>query len=186
MFNVHDDLKNKDYLEIQRIALQDRLDFSIMLMNIEYDINIGNCIRTAHLMGVDTVYLFGRKRYDLRSTVGANHYQKIVKIEINLDTDCVESKFEETITNYKLNPIIIDKTINSKPITDLTIKKLKVGVQPLLVFGNEQLGIPEEITKKYTDNNYNIEQRGVIRSLNVSSAAAIAIHYFQNQLLTLC
>jgi tRNA G18 (ribose-2'-O)-methylase SpoU len=183
-YNVHDRLKDKNVEELKLIADSDRMYYSICLMNLEHDLNIGNCIRTAHLMGCDTVYLFGRRRYDLRSTVGANHYQNIVKFEVEdiEDNQQIHDRFCEMVETNNLVPLLIDMTDRSKSlekmaeivsvVTDFYNPYRK---QPLLVFGNEQAGIPESIKNTFF-NHFHINQRGVMRSLNVASAAAIAMY----------
>lgn len=45
-----------------------------------------------------------------------------------------------------------------------------------LVFGSETKGLPETITKKYFDNLYYIPVKSKIRSLNLSTSAAIALY----------
>ncbi|MGM0417758.1 MAG: tRNA (cytidine(34)-2'-O)-methyltransferase [Thermodesulfobacteriota bacterium] len=45
-----------------------------------------------------------------------------------------------------------------------------------LVFGSETKGLPEDITKKYSDNLYYIPVKKGIRSLNLSTSAGIALY----------
>lgn len=45
-----------------------------------------------------------------------------------------------------------------------------------LVFGKETKGLPEELLKKNHDNCVRIPMRGIIRSLNLSNAAAIGTY----------
>jgi len=179
-YNVHENLKSLDVAQLQELSKQSRLPYSVCLMNLEYDLNIGNCIRSAHILGAERVFIFGKRKYDSRSTVGAHNYIDVVKYDFQELTDesVIGAKFEEMVTSYKLRPIIIEKTDISEDIRD--IPKFSMTDNMCLVFGNEQNGIPECISSKYPC--YHINQRGVIRSMNVASAAAIAMYEFSNKL----
>lgn len=184
MFNVHDDLKSLTVEELKHVSDQDRLNFSICLMNLEHDLNIGNCIRSAHILGANQVFIFGKRKYDSRSTVGAHNYIDVIKIhpEDMEDRDCVSKTFDDMVRQYDLFPMMIDKTETSLPISHpnfSSLAKYHFNVyhhNPCLVFGNEGAGIPEYLFKGFP--TFHIEQKGVIRSLNVSSAAAIVMYEF--------
>lgn len=182
-FNVHDSLKDLSVEELKKLSDTTRLPYSICLLNLEYDLNIGNCIRSAHIFGVETVYIFGRRRYDLRSTVGANHYTNIIKhdfAELTSD-EVIIAEFEKMISQNNLQPLLIDKTEKSFDIGHMMgyYNFTKVGY-PCLVLGNENSGIPTCLTDKYPC--FHIPQRGVIRSLNVASAASVAMYEFSKYL----
>lgn len=185
MYNVHDNLKEHPVEVLQAISQRDRLPFSIMLMNFEHDLNIGNCIRSAHLLGAESVIIFGKRKIDSRSTVGAHNYLNLVKVAVDMDGDPEEapviSAFENIIKQMNISPIYIDKTGNSQDIMSAdfamnikTIRQYTPNRIPCLIFGNEATGIhPHTITQgaKF----YHIKQRGVIRSFNVASAASIVM-----------
>jgi tRNA (cytidine/uridine-2'-O-)-methyltransferase len=46
-----------------------------------------------------------------------------------------------------------------------------------LVFGNETAGLPERIMEKYPERVYRIPMTGPVRSLNLSTAAGIALYH---------
>jgi tRNA G18 (ribose-2'-O)-methylase SpoU len=176
-YNVHDNLKDLSIEELKNYADRDRLNFSVCLLHLEHDLNIGNCIRTAHIMGASRVFIFGKRRYDLRSTVGANHYTNIIKVEVEdlNDFNSLTYAFKHVLVDsYKLFPMMVDKTPISQPISKIPSYKA-YDSQLCLIFGNEQAGIPECILN-LSSHHYHIEQRGVMRSLNVASAAAIAMY----------
>ena len=62
--NVLDAYKNCSIDERQSITNNDRLPFSIGLMNITGDLNTGVMIRSAHLSGAQEILIFGRKKVD--------------------------------------------------------------------------------------------------------------------------
>lgn len=181
-FNVHDHYKDLSLEDLKLISNATRLPYAVCLLNLEYDLNIGNCIRTAHIFGAEQVFIFGRRRYDLRSTVGANHYTNIVKYDFDelTDDEVIVNQFENMVYDYNLEPLLIDKTAESKDISESYIYNNDGLTTPCLVFGNENSGIPTCLTDKYPC--FHIPQRGVIRSLNVASAAAVAMYEFSKYL----
>ena len=183
-FNVHDSYKNLSVEELKALSDTTRLPYSICLMNLEHDLNIGNCIRSAHIFGAETVYIFGRRRYDLRSTVGANHYTNIIKYDFDeiTDLDAISKSFNNMINKYDLMPMLIEKTDRSIDIDTMGewLSDADSGNKPCLVFGNENSGIPSCLTDKYYC--FHIPQRGVIRSLNVASAASVAMYEISKHL----
>lgn len=52
----------------------------------------------------------------------------------------------------------------------------------VLVFGNEQDGMPERIREKYPERLYRIPMQRVVRSLNLATAAAIVVYEALRQL----
>jgi tRNA G18 (ribose-2'-O)-methylase SpoU len=177
-FNVHDHYKDLSVEDLKLISNATRLPYAVCLLNLEYDLNIGNCIRSAHIFGAERVFIFGRRRYDLRSTVGAHHYIDIVKYDFNelTDDEVICTQFANMVSEYNLEPLIIDKTNDSMDIAQSYIYNGYDYKTPCLVFGNENAGIPTCLTDKYPC--FHIPQRGVIRSLNVASAAAVAMYEF--------
>lgn len=141
------------------------------------DLNVGSILRSAVLFGFRKATIFGRRKYDKRSTVGAQNY---------IDVDFVDGMKSET----EIDEEMFFKFLNSKPehlpcfieyVENYSQSVHILGVlgqtDPLmLIFGNEGLGIPEIILDVYKDSTYSIPQRGVMRSLNVAAAAAIAMY----------
>jgi tRNA G18 (ribose-2'-O)-methylase SpoU len=190
-WNVHDDLKDKTLPELQKICKNDQLPFAVCALNVTGDLNLGMMMRTASLFGAERFIIYGRHNYDSRTTVGAQNYIEVVKSgsinhgELELDL----SEFWHTMTDYCYLPIFFDNDGTSLYDFDFNVIDTfnewygmrPDGSQynqykPCLVFGNEGMGIPEELKKdRYV---LTIPQRGVLRSLNVSAAASIAINHF--------
>jgi tRNA G18 (ribose-2'-O)-methylase SpoU len=186
-FNVHDHLKNNTLEELQEISMKDRLNFSVCLFNLDYDNNIGNCIRTSHIMGAKNVYIFGKHRFDSRSTVGCKNYTNIIRhtIPIDLSENDLRKEFNRMMVDNNMVPLFIEKNQNSISIDELPnwmdndnfdywYHYWDRSPNFTLVFGNENKGIPDSIGNNC--NRFHIPQLGVIRSLNVASAAAIAMY----------
>lgn len=192
-FNVLDEYKDKTIDELKVISDDDRLSFSVCLFNLEYDLNIGNCVRSAHLLGARNVYVFGRHRVDARAAVGAKNYTNIIRHTFdkpeNMTDDEIAVEFWKMKVKQDIFPIFIEKTTTSKPISDMndyliksTILKNISHVNISLIVGNENRGIPNCILNRYLYPIFHIPQFGVIRSFNVASAASIAMYELSKSL----
>lgn len=195
MYNVHDNLKDQPVEVLKAISSRDRLPYAIMLMNFEHDLNIGNCIRSAHLLGVRDVIIFGKRKIDSRSTVGAHNYINLIKVGVDMDVpDAVQSTFNDIMKTMRLSPIYIDKVEYSKESAasrDIESADYSHIIRqarqyshhdPCLIFGNEATGIhPNTVVRN--PNFFHIKQYGIIRSFNVASAASIVM-YKTSQILS--
>ena len=170
-FNVRDELQNLPLDDI--LNYQPKNGFAVCALNILGDLNIGTIIRSAVIFGADKFYIAGRKRWDRRSSVGSHNY---------IDIEYVDAWDDSTET---LNYDKILKTVNQNYVTvaceteGLPIKEFPKGkmFKPCFIFGSEGFGIPSNVL----DNvNYcvTIPQLGVLRSLNVSSAASIIMYEY--------
>ena len=143
-------------------------------------------MRTASLMGAERFIIYGKHGYDRRSTVGAHNYINIVKagsIDREGSMEIDYSGLMPLMASYQLSPIFFDT--GGIPLNELNMKEYdlyyhRFGYSPCLIFGNEGMGLPSELTNG--KRVVTIPQRGVLRSLNVSSAASIAIHHFSSYL----
>lgn len=172
-WNVRNDLKNLD-LDIIR-SNQPKLGYSIGLVNIDGGLNVGTIIRTAVIFGADKVYIIGRKRYDRRSLVGAQNYIDIDFIPGDINSDAGAANIINVISGEGYTPVIIEQSDKSKNISAYSNMKC------CYMFGAEGEGMPTNILNA-CNNHVEIAQYGVMRSLNVSAAAAIIMHCVSNTL----
>lgn len=179
-FNVRPEIKNKTLEELQNLANKDRSNFEIMLLNITGDINSGMLVRLGHLMGAQNIIILGRRKIDERTTVGAEHYQKVEKYEaLNPDLTINKEEFFKILDkNKSYFPIFIE--IGGKNLKEIKWKnEIPKNSTPIFIFGNETRGINEEILKEAKNRNLgitiSIPQKGVLKSLNVSTAASIIL-----------
>lgn len=183
-WNVRDEYKGKSLEELKQICANDSLPFAVCAVNITGDLNLGIMMRTACLMGAERFIIYGKHSYDRRSTVGAHNYIDIVKagsIDRGGSLEVDWSKFDITLRQFDYVPVCMETNCQLlseyNPIKDLN----DYGLKPCLVFGNEGIGLPDAITCG-AKHIYSIPQRGVLRSLNVCSAASIAIEYVSRKL----
>ena len=172
-WNVRNDLKGLTVPEL--IEHQPKLGFTVAAVNVEKGLNVGSMIRTSVCFGANEFILVGNKRYDKRSTVGAQNYINITK-----------KSFEDFL--YYCNqmsylPIAIEtngKNWANHVHDDLNaFLKTHKYLKPCFIFGGEAEGIPDTILNQ-CKFSYKIHQPGILRSLNVSVVAGIVLNNWLN------
>jgi tRNA G18 (ribose-2'-O)-methylase SpoU len=170
-FNVSDAYKNNTVEHNQEICRATQRNFSVGVINVTGDLNVGMMVRTASLLGTSNFYIFGRKKFDKRSTVGAENYINIIQHTIDpLGSD------------YELRDLIIDSIPQEHKIIACEHGGYNLGSfewdymlphnqHPVFLFGSESHGIPQVISDELT--KVSIPQLGVLRSFNVSAAMSI-------------
>lgn len=176
-FNVRSEYKNLTVEQLQEIARKDSLPFRVCAVNIEGDLNVGMMIRSASLLGAERFYVFGRRKIDRRSLVGAQNYLPIQRIngfdeagEVDID------KFIELCAVDRLFPIMCETGGPSISTIDWSGYEKMTGTKYTLclVFGNESNGFPKAFLNSPIPR-IAIPQRGVLRSFNVAAAASIVM-----------
>lgn len=163
--NVVDPLKWLTAEQIRADLNTKRQNFSILLVNVDYDLNTGTIIRTANVFGASEVILYGRKKFDRRASVGAEFYTNFRQIEY-LD------QLETTLSEYG-NIIALENNLSNTE--SLINYKWDYSQKILICLGQEGNGIPSEILN-LCKTTLEIPQLGSVRSLNVSTAAAIVMY----------
>lgn len=184
-WNVHDKYKGMSLDDLKVINKGDRLPFAVCIINLTGDLNVGMIMRTACVLGAERFFIFGRKKYDKRSTVGAFNYLDIVRVDGMIDDRNIDiDKFNMLMIEHQYKPIMFET--GGKPlrsfhlVRDFYAANNGLNLKPCLIFGNEGFGLPSELLAH--NIVVTIAQRGVLRSLNVSSAAAIAMYEITKQL----
>ena len=181
MFNVRDEYKDNTLEHNQNICKADRLPFSVGVINVAGDLNIGMMLRSACLLGAENFYIFGRKKFDKRSTVGAENYINIVQYvfddPINADAELLSCLNELYVEKHN---IIICEQGGHELGTKEWNERLRLLASsdrntPLFLFGSESHGVPEIITDMTHFPKVSIPQLGVLRSFNVSAACNIIL-----------
>ncbi len=168
-FNVREEFRTLPVDELQTIAKEHSLPFAIALANVTGDLNTGTTIRTACAMGAERVFIFGKRKYDRRSTVGAHHYIDVVAPDPPNGEDFDWDAAMQTIRLYGYTPVCIEQ--GGLPLYTCDVSM--IPPPPCLVVGAESTGIPRSVWSK--ELCYEVPQPGIIRSMNVSAAAAIAL-----------
>ncbi len=174
MYNVRDEYKNNSVEENIAICNKEHLKFSVGCINITGELNIGMMIRSACLLGAENFYIFGRNKFDRRSTVGAENYINIVQYSYD-DPIHADAEINERLEYMlKWNTVVLCEQggdeIGSRK---MALKYSEEMINPLFLFGSESHGIPPLITTNEHFYKVSIPQRGVLRSFNVSAAMNI-------------
>ncbi len=147
---------------------------SLMLFNLTGNLNAGMCTRTAAVFGFENVYIVGKKRYDARSAVGAKNY---IQIERFSDlTDDPVSWFE----SRGLTAILIEQ--GGQSLSNVRFVPMCKDKHVVFIVGSESDGIPPAVLHALrAAPRITIQQPGLIRSLNVSTAAGIVLAEYTRQ-----
>jgi tRNA G18 (ribose-2'-O)-methylase SpoU len=150
--------------EVKKYLSERKLNYGIMIVNVLYDNNAGNIVRSANAFGAAEIFLYGHKSFDRRASVGAEFYEHFRHIKFIEDLDQVFSEYEVIVA--------IENNTDSVALKDFIWDKNK---KTLIIFGQESGGIPKEILEKVT-HTVEIKQLGSVRSLNVAVAAGIVLN----------
>lgn len=177
--NVHDHLKGHTVEKLRDLCDMDRLPFGVCVLNITGELNVGTIVRSALLTGARKVGIVGRRKYDKRGTVGSYNYVEVDRVEglnedgITIDPDV----FWGWMDTNNFFPVFVEQGGMMLDEVDWDyFESNHMPRQTCLVFGNENRGIQDDLLIDPRGEIVSIEQRGVIRSFNVASAAAIVMH----------
>ena len=176
-YNVADEYKDNTVEENRERCRKDSLPFSIAAMSVAGDLNIGMMMRTASLLGASDFFIFGRRKYDKRSTVGAQNY-------INVHQSPMDVKsLHEACQDTEYQPVFIEQGGLTVPLTEG--ERDRMPTKPMFVFGSESDGIPEDIMYTFPYAPIiSIPQHGVLRSYNVAAAMSIVTWEATRRLVT--
>lgn len=181
--NVRSEFKDLNLEQCQEYCRQDRLPFDACFLNITSDLNVSTSIRTLHLMGVDKIFVLGKRKLDRRALVGAEFYTDIEYMGgLNMDTLEIENQvFLEMLSkNEDYFPVFVEMGGENLKDVDWKTRLTKPNgkqYRPLLIFGNEHRGIGDNIFALRDNMPHSmvvsIPMKGVLRSLNVSASVAM-------------
>jgi len=193
-YNIWTELQDKDLESCKKFNnnLKSK-NYGICMFNIKLSGNIGMAVRSACVLGFNNFIICGRHHYDKRFTVGAHNYIDIsfwddpVKVSIQTisnnkyseEIEYFPSEFIKKCQSDNWTPVFIEQ--GGKDIREPTWKLIE---KPLLIFGNESIGIPKtfinEVSKSIPETRIlSIPQWSILRSMNVTNAAAIAMWELQ-------
>jgi tRNA (guanosine-2'-O-)-methyltransferase len=141
---------------------------TVVLENVFDPHNISAVMRTCDAVGVQEIYVLNtriprHKKWGAKSSSSAANW-----LTIHQFTDAAEC-FARLRNNYdKIFTTHLDSAAVGLYDIDLTQRVA-------LVFGNEHTGVSEEI-RALSDGNFLIPQVGIIKSLNISVACAVALY----------
>ncbi len=153
-----------DPWEIAHKTLE-RKGYAVFLDRVQDPQNVGNIVRSAYLLGATGVVVSEHKTAPLseamvRASVGAAFYLPIAKVTNPI---AFLTRFQ------KAGGYVVAIETGGQMITEFTLP-----FPVFLVLGSEDLGVRRSILK-HADGVVTIPIQGQVNSLNVASAAAIAL-----------
>lgn len=162
--NVLDEMKDLTVEEIKEIVQSQTIPATIAMHNVYGNLNLGSIIRTANFLGFREVLYFGRRKWDRRGAVGTYNYTEVTYFS-------EEEEFLREITERGLNLVALENNVSYTT----PVEKFIWPDNPCILVGEENSGLSDEILERCY-GTVEIVGRGSVRSLNVSTAAAIAMY----------
>jgi tRNA G18 (ribose-2'-O)-methylase SpoU len=162
-YNVIDEYKPLSVENIKEKMKETQLPAAVFMSQLSGDFNIGNIIRTSNAYNLSKVYYYGKKHYDKRGAEGTYHYTDVVYLSSIDEVRALKDKYHF---------VAIENNVPGKIAQN--INKYCWKENSLILLGEEGSGIPGEIIS-LCDDLVEIKNFGSVRSLNVGTAAAIAI-----------
>lgn len=154
-----------------------RNNFYVLCSNLYNDFNIATVIRNANAFLSKKVVLYGDKKYDRRGTVGTHHYTHFEHLP-------TKSDLLEFVNRMNFHRIVgIDNVEGALELPKYDWGTPKKNEDILMIFGQEQVGVPQDLLDLCDDVVY-IPQYGSVRSLNVGTASGIAMYDYASKVLS--
>lgn len=174
--NVRDCFKGKSNEFIQDELNKTKSELVLCLSNEIRDMNLSSCIRSANSFNIDHVVMCGRRNYDRRGAVGAQNYIEVKHEETMFDALSAAGSHRYVILEYD----------ERYPMTELS--EYEWNPKSMLIVGEEGRSVPDwildlaNIDEPDADIVY-IPMMGTVRSLNLASAASIAMYDYYTKVV---
>ncbi len=157
--------------KIKDVVRNRQTDLTVILNNVHDPHNLGAVLRTCDSVGIPEIFVLytedrnGEENLLLGKKAAASARKWV---DVYLYTD-IQKCFEHIRSKY-------DKVFGTHLGVDaISVYDIDFTTSLALVFGNEHLGIDNEVLK-YLDGNFIIPQFGMVQSLNISVSAAISLY----------
>jgi tRNA G18 (ribose-2'-O)-methylase SpoU len=142
-----------------------RHGFHVAIENWQHDFNIGTIVRTANAFLAAEVHIVGNRRWNRRGAMVTDRYQHVRHHEDAAGLAAYLHGLEQPVRLFG-----IDNLPGS-----LHLETMELPRDVCFLFGQEGPGLSEQ-AREVCDGTFSIAQFGSTRSINASSAAAIAMH----------
>lgn len=142
-----------------------------VFQNLANDFNKATALRTHNAMAGKLVVFAGKRKVDRRGMVGQHHYTHAVHLESALEA--VELLKSDGYTCFAVD--------NSEWMNPQAIQEVAFPEKSAFVYGEEGLGLSENVVKACNGGAIFITMGGSVRSLNVASAAAMVMYAYSLQ-----
>lgn len=161
--NIADKYKNWTIDLIRDDISKNTLPYAVMMSQIEGDFNFGSVVRSANFLGAQTIYYYGKRKWDRRASVGTYLYSNVIHLDSFEHVTILKSQYKFIALENNITP---------------TTFKMKDFIWPensLIIIGEESTGIQKELLD-ICDYYVEIPRLGSVRSLNAAVAGSIAMY----------
>lgn len=167
--NVREHLKEMGVEAIKNYCVENTIPAAVAMFHTQGDFNLSNVLRSANFFGFREVfYIEGSRGWDKRGAVGTQHYTPMNYCRTLAD-------FWAAIDD-KYIPIALENNINYKMES---LFDFHWPQNPIIIVGEEQAGLSDEVLQG-CNAVVTIPAFGSVRSMNVGTAAGIAMGVFRN------
>lgn len=161
--------------KLTKVLNQRQFDLTVVLENVLDPHNISAVLRTAEVVGVQHIYVLNtrieaHKRFGVKSSSSAVKWVTVHQYDIT--KNCFDALRQQGFAIYTTH--IGDDSV--------CLYSMDLTQRVALVFGNEHTGVSEEALAQ-ADGNFLLPQAGIIQSLNISVACAVALYEAKRQKL---
>ncbi len=164
-FKGHTDEEIRANLDSRRTPLVN------ICMNLSGDFNKAAVIRANNAFLGSKVYMVGRRRYDIRGTVGTRHYENVEHSE----------ELAPVIEKLIADGYLVCPIDNIESYSPVNLFDLEFPERVAFLYGEEGLGLSAESIALCNGPMIAIRQYGSVRSLNVGQAAAVLMAEYSRQ-----
>ncbi len=140
-----------------------RHSFHVAIENWQHDFNIGTIVRTANAFLAAEVHIVGNRRWNRRGAMVTDRYQHVRHHE-------TAEELAGHLRSIGVRLLGIDNLPGAAHLETMTVPR-----DVCFLFGQEGPGLSAG-AREACDGTFSIAQFGSTRSINASSAAAIAMH----------
>jgi tRNA G18 (ribose-2'-O)-methylase SpoU len=140
-----------------------RHSFHVAIENWQHDFNIGTIVRTANAFLAAEIHIVGNRRWNRRGAMVTDRYQHVRHHATPADLAAY-------LHSIGVRLLGIDNLPGSEHLETMALPR-----DVCFLFGQEGPGLSEG-AREVCDGTFSIAQFGSTRSINASSAAAIAMH----------
>ncbi|WP_460788095.1 TrmH family RNA methyltransferase [Nocardioides maradonensis] len=142
-----------------------RHGFHVAIENWQHDFNIGTIVRSANAFLAAEVHIVGNRRWNRRGAMVTDRYQHVRHHPTVAD---LHAYLQDELGGVPL--LGIDNLPGSEHL-----ETMRLPERVCFLFGQEGPGLSER-AREVCEGTFSIAQFGSTRSINASSAAAIAMH----------
>lgn len=168
--NVKEMYKSLTTAEIRADLDKHRTGLVNVFQNLTSDFNLASGIRSNNAFCGRKVYIVGRRKYDIRGTVGTRHYEHVYHAD----------SFSEVLNQLHSDGYTVYAVDNVMDYHPKSIWDVKLPYKSAFVYGEEQRGLSDDVIRA-CDGMVFVENPGSVRSMNVACAASCVMMEYSRQ-----